>query len=74
MVWPTGDLASLMLGINCAIFPPKTTWSSLVKMADLPPCKYGKKCYRKNAAHLNKFSHFGYENNQVMYNSTETFC
>lgn len=25
--------------------------------SDLPLCKYGAKCYRKNENHLNKFSH-----------------
>ncbi|XP_028406605.1 histone PARylation factor 1-like [Dendronephthya gigantea] len=33
-------------------------------MADKPVCKYGKKCYRKNAAHLEKFSHNDRENIQ----------
>ena len=32
-------------------------------MAELPPCRYGKKCYRKSAAHFKKFSHDD-ENNQ----------
>jgi len=34
-----------------------TKSSSSTKLKPLPPCKYGKNCYRKNPAHFLEFSH-----------------